>query len=88
MLFTITEEIYKRGVRAQCGNCPVAIAIKESIPNLAKCEVDFDNILLGFWEGKTIKEKFIKTPWDVSDFVLKFDGAVEIMLPYYFELSI
>lgn len=77
MLINVTDECIKRGLRVDCGRCPVAIALQAT----------FGPVVSVGWDLINVNGSVIDTPKVVRDFIHRFDMGHEVA-PFSFILDL
>lgn len=81
---TVNQKHIDTGVRYNCSQCPIALAIKEALPNEKFVEVYC-------WTAK-VGRKSLGLPFAASEFIKHFDHnpdkAIRPVAPVSFELDI
>lgn len=88
MLYTIkvTDNYIKLGIRKLCRNCPVALAIRDTIPHIL-ADVTLHEIYISNKDDIRMNNALVyHSPTKVVSFVKAFDSGLPVE-PFEFELD-
>lgn len=77
----VTQEDIDRGIRRNCGECPIALAIKRA----GAVSVDAEHGVISLGDAEHNRFRF-HTPSDASKFMADFDKCLPVT-PFTFTLS-